>query len=276
MSTMERLLESTKALPSIPRVLHEILATLNRDDVEMEEITRPLKQDPALAAKVLRMANSAHYGLQRIVGSVEDAIFLVGVDAVRTLVITSGMVGSFQAIPKFDMQRFWRLSLLSALIARDFAKKVKQPPEPTYISALMHGLGILSIHTVFPEIAKEIDNTCQDRTVSERIELELEKLGFHHGEVGADIATLWKLPNAIADAIRFYADPLDEKAPAIAGVVHCGVALAIDLEDNVRTDQWGVKIPEVLSQKLGLEWNMIRANEKILYQQKETAETIVA
>jgi HD-like signal output (HDOD) protein len=222
------------------------------------------------------MANSAHYGLQRIIGSVEDAIFLVGIDAVRTLVITSGMIGSFHTIPRFDMQRFWRLSLLSALISRDFAKKVKQPPESAYIAALMHGLGILSIHSVFPEIAKEIDGICQDRTVTERSELELEKLGFHHGQVGAEIATRWKIPNAIADAIRFYADPLDINAPALAGLVHCGVALAIDIEDNVRTDQWGIKISETLRQKQGLDWQMIRANEKFLYQQKETAETIVA
>jgi HD-like signal output (HDOD) protein len=95
---MERLFDSSKALPSIPRVMQEIFATLNKEDFEVDEITRPLQQDPAMSAKVLRMANSAHYCQQRAVSSVDDAVVVVGLDAIRTMVIASGLVGSFSII----------------------------------------------------------------------------------------------------------------------------------------------------------------------------------
>jgi len=276
MTPMEKMFDSARALPSIPRVLQEVLATLNKKDVEISEITTPLQKDPAMSAKVLRLANAAHFGLQKKVKGVDDAITLVGLDAVRTLVIASGLIGSFTSIPGFDMGRFWKISLLSSYIAKDLARKVRVDPETAYTAALMHGLGVLSIHAVFPEVALEIDGTCKDQSASDRATLEKEKLGFHHGEVGAEIALRWKLPDEICQTIRHYVSPLAEGAPKTAAVVHAAINLAIDLEDDVPVDNWGLRLQPEIDKALAIDWDAIRYKEEYVRNQHKLAADAVS
>lgn len=261
MTPMEKMFDSARALPSIPRVLQEVLATLNKKDVEISEITTPLQKDPALSAKVLRLANAAHFGLQKKVVGVDDAVTLVGLDAVRTLVIASGLIGSFTAIPGFDMGRFWKIGLLASYIAKDLARKVRVDPETSYTAALMHGLGVLSIHAVFPELALSIDEVCKDQSASDRATVEHDKLGFHHGEVGAEIAARWKLPDTICSTIRYYVNPLEAGAPKTAAVVHAAINLAIDIEDGVPVDEWGKRLQPEIDQMLAIDWDAIRYKE---------------
>lgn len=262
MTPMEKMFDSARALPSIPRVLQEVLATLNKKDVEISEVTTPLQKDPAMSAKVLRLANAAHFGLQKKVSGVDDAVTLVGLDAVRTLVIASGLIGSFTAIPGFDMARFWKISMLSSYLGRDLARKTGVDAETTYTAALMHGLGVLSIHAVFPEVALSIDEVCKDQSASDRAVIERDKLGFHHGEVGAEIALRWKLPDAICSTIRHYPQPLEAGAPKTAAVVHAAINLAIDVEDGVPLDQWGNRLQPEINEVLGIDWDAIRYREE--------------
>lgn len=276
MNPMERLFDSAKTLPSIPRVLQELMESLNRDDVGVDEITKPLEQDPALAARVLRLANTAHFGAPRKVASVDDAIVLVGLEAVRLLVISSGLMGSFKAIPGFDMQRFWRVSLLSSYIARDLAGKCKLDRETVYTAALMHGIGVLAIHSVFPEAALHIDQRCKDHNPSERVSFEMQHLGLNHAEVGAELAKTWKLPEAISDTLRFYASPLHTAAPGSAALVYLSVALAMMLEDETPSEQWLSQLPEGLIDKLGLDWEGVLYRQVLFVTMRQTADQVVS
>ncbi|NJM32046.1 MAG: HDOD domain-containing protein [Limnobacter sp.] len=116
----------------------------------------------------------------------------------------------------------------------------------------MHGLGILAIHGGYPEEAAEIDRGCVDQTPSDRALLEMNKFGFHHGDVGAEIAKRWQLPDTITSAIRFYPFPQRMAAPNLAGVVHCATALAIDLEDQVAFEDWTDQVSDSLLNRLNL------------------------
>lgn len=276
MTPMEKMFDSARALPSIPRVLQEVLATLNKKDVEISEVTTPLQKDPAMSAKVLRLANAAHFGLQKKVVGVDDAVTLVGLDAVRTLVIASGLIGSFTAIPGFDMGRFWKVGLLSSYISKDLARKVRVDPETSYTAALMHGLGVLSIHAVFPELALSIDESCKDQSASDRAVLEHDKLGFHHGEVGAEIALRWKLPDEICSTIRYYPNPLEKGAPKTAAVVHAAINLAIDIEDDVPVEEWGNRLQPEINQLLAIDWDAIRYKEEYFRKMHKLAQDAVS
>jgi len=276
MNPMERLFESAKSLPSIPKVLQELMASLNKDEVDVDEITKPMEQDPALAARVLRLANTAHFGAPRKVVSIDDAIVLVGLEAVRLLVISSGLMGSFKAIPGFDMQRFWRVSLLSGYIARDLAPKCKVDKELAYTAALMHGIGILAIHNVFPDAAKLIDSLCIDHNPQERIQHELSHLGLNHAEVSAELARSWKLPQGIVDIIKFYADPLNPVSPRGAGLVYVSTLLAMYLEDHIQSDEWLAGMPTGLIENLGLDWDGVLYRETMFENLRETADMVVS
>lgn len=275
-SPMERMLDSVRVLPSIPKALQEIMQTLNKTDVSPNQITEPLSSDPALSGKVLRMSNAAHYGLQRQVGSVEEAVLLVGMNAVRTMVIASGLMGSFNAIPGFDMKRFWRLSLLSGYLARELAPSAGLHPEESYTAALMHGLGVLAIHGAFPEAAAAIDRRCSDKSPCDRADYEFDQLGFHHGDVGAEIAVRWKLPDRIGTAIRYYSNPKRTGASDMAGIVHCAVALAIDLEDGVDLALWGDKVRPELAAHLHVNWEQVRLQAARMQSYRELTDAMVS
>jgi len=275
-SPMDRLLESVRSLPSIPKALREMMESLNKEDVTIAQITTPLESDPALSAKVLRMSNAAHYGLPKQVASVEEAAYLVGMNAIRTMVISSGLMGSFDAIPGFDMKRFWRLSLLSGFLARDMASMLHMPSEEAYTAALMHGLGVLAIHGAFPEEALAIDSACVDLSPVDRAEREMERLGFHHGDVGSEIASRWKLPDSIVQAIRFYPYPKRLAAPSLAGVVHCSVALAIALEDHVPQTNWGLEVDAEVSRKLCLDWDKLKQRHEKFELYRTAADDMVS
>lgn len=275
-SPVDRMLSSVQQLPSIPKALREIMDTLNDEDAGVSDITGPLSKDPVLAAKVLRMSNAAHFGLPRQVGSVEEATLLVGMNAVRTMVIASGLMGSFDAIPGFDMKRFWTVSLLAGSLARDIAKMARADAELAYTSALMHGLGVLAIQRAFPEAASDIDKICPTCTASERAKTEMNTIGFHHGEVGAEVASNWHLPEAIGTAIRFYPYPQRGVASRLSVVVFSAVLLANDLISGKSPEQWGSTIPDECFNKLEVAREAIADFETTWLQYKESSQAIVS
>ncbi|HEX4879144.1 MAG TPA: HDOD domain-containing protein [Limnobacter sp.] len=247
---VDRLVDSVRALPSIPQALQEVLDTLNNEDASVQDIVEPLSNDMALTLKVLRMANAAHYGLKKQVASIDDAIHLVGFNAVRTMVISSGLMGAFDEIEGFDMKRFWRLSLLSGLIARDIAKLNGTHPEQAYTATLMHGLGVLALHRAFPEECQQIDRKCRDTTPQDRALFEMDGIGIHHGQVGAEIAKKWNLPEAVAQAIHDYAFP-QIQSTAMSLIAFVATAFAIDLEDKKPDEQLGACVAPHVYHSLG-------------------------
>lgn len=249
-TTVDRLVDSVRALPSIPRALQEVMDTLNNEEASVSDIVDPLSRDMALTFKVLRMANAAHFGLQKQVASIDDAIHLVGLNAVRTMVISSGLMGAFDEIAGFDMKRFWRLSLLSGLIGRDIAKQCGEHPEQAYTATLMHGLGVLALHRAFPEECQQIDRKCKDTTPQDRALCEIDGIGIHHGQVGAEIAKKWNLPETVAQAIKDYAFP-QVQSSKMSLIAFVATAFAIDLEDKKSVEELGVGVAPHIFGSLG-------------------------
>ena len=83
---ISELFEQTHKLPNIPKVVQELIDTFNQEDVDMEVIAEKIAMDPVLTAKVLRLANSAHYGVSKTVATTQDASVLLGFATLRTLV----------------------------------------------------------------------------------------------------------------------------------------------------------------------------------------------
>jgi HD-like signal output (HDOD) protein len=236
---LEAILQTASLMPAIPRAVQEVLKLLQKDETTVGELSDAVSLDPVIAAKVLRMANSAFFGRSKQVDNIEDAAYLIGIDSIRTMVLASGMMGSIDNTKNFDMNRFWRLSLLSAYIARDLAKFYGHDGNRAYTAALIHGLGVLAIHKAVPDVAAEIDSTCADNCAYDRADAENKALGFDHAEVSAAIASFWNLPKQIGESIRHYPHPALHNAPEdMSGLLHLSVALAIDIADNIPYEKW--------------------------------------
>ncbi|MFN4329915.1 MAG: HDOD domain-containing protein [Limnobacter sp.] len=247
---LQTILQAASSIPSIPRAVHEVLGLLDKPQVTIGELADAVSHDPVLSAKVLRLANSAYFGVQREVDTVESAALLIGVDSIRTMVLASGMMDTFKDMARFDTQRFWTLSLLSAYIARDLANTAGMNGNRAYTAALIHGLGVLAIHRAMPELADEIDQHCKDVCPFDRADMENTVLGFHHGEVSAEIANHWKLPVDIGESIRAYPHPGNPGTPNLSTLVHLSVALAMSLTDDIPEAQWASNLDNGVSELL--------------------------
>ena len=94
-------------MPNIPKVVQELIQSFGDENVDSGEVAAKLSKDQAMTAKVLRMANSSKYGGHRTVGSVNDAVVLLGFNALRTMVLASGLTSAFPTPEGFNIKEFW-------------------------------------------------------------------------------------------------------------------------------------------------------------------------
>lgn len=202
---LKNLIDNAQKLPNIPKVVQELIESFGDENINTDAIAKTISADQVLTAKVLRAANSAHYGGNRKVGSVSDAVFVLGFNAVRTLVLASGMTGAFKAPEGFDLPAFWRNSFAVASTCKWLAKFSKDDAETAFTCGMIHNIGELLIHILLPDECKAIQKVV-DRG-ARNSDIEKNVLGFNFPEAGAELANRWKFPDAIVSSIRHQLDP---------------------------------------------------------------------
>lgn len=247
------LLHNPNALPTAPKVVDELISSFLYPNVSVDEIARKLSTDPVLSAKLLRLANSSYYHVSRTIGSIDDAIRMLGFVTVRTLVISSGLVSGFKLVPGLDMKRFWRYSLNTAVAAKWLAREAADSTELAFTIGMMHALGQLVLHTGLPEEAQELDKLTgvyePGRSAAER-----EAFGFDAGAVGAELALRWKFPDIFAATIRAYADPAQHgEWSRLPAIVHLAVWRAQVQESELSPEEMAATLPVDVLRSLELE-----------------------
>jgi HD-like signal output (HDOD) protein len=216
------LVDQPNKLPTIPKVLQKLIESFNDEDVSVNEIARQLAADPALSAKLLRLANSAYFHVSRTVATVDDAVRMLGFVMVRNLVLGNGMVAAFPNIPGIDLQQFWRHNLYTASASRWLAIAADENGDTAFTLGIMHGIGQLQMHMGMPEAIAPLDRNIHILEAG-RAELEQSTFGFHYGEVSAALAKIWNFPAFMIDALRAIPTPLAAEPFSIsAGLVHLG------------------------------------------------------
>jgi HD-like signal output (HDOD) protein len=250
--TLEELLQHPNALPTAPKVVEELISSFEKDDVSLDEIARTLSLDPVLSAKLLRLANSAYYHVSRRIGNVEDAIRMLGFVTVRTLVISSGLVGGFKTVPGMDLKRFWRYSLNTAVAAKWIAKKVGLNTDLAFTIGMMHGIGQLVMHAGMPDRAQELDQTVGSYDTA-RLAAEKAFFGYDFSQVGADMAVRWKFPDIFPDTISSFPQPLaSSPLSRMAAVLHLAVWRAAAEELKLDAEARAAGMPAEVAAALGL------------------------
>jgi HD-like signal output (HDOD) protein len=182
------------------------------------------------------MSNSAYFGCSRSIKTVEDAVALIGLENVETLVVASGVTTTFNNVPGMDLHRFWQHSLVTASIARQISHDLGLHAGTAYIAGLLHSIGQLPIHLVFPAAGAQVLQTCRGQNVLERKNIEQSILGIDHCQIGEILAKMWNFPEEILCVIRHYADPFKADACSLAPVVYAAVHIASDFEQDKTAD----------------------------------------
>lgn len=262
MNLIDKFFDQPQTMPMLPKVVQEVTALLNDGDVDIKILADKINHDLVLSAKVLRLSNSAYFGCSREVSSIQEAVSLIGLAKLETLVIACGVVSAFTDVPGLNLKRFWQHSLVTASIARQLAKEAGYDTDSAYMAGLMHTVGELPIHIVFPSAGKQIDEVCKGKNVLERSKVEHSVIGIDHCQVGEKLARHWNFPEEIARAIRYYTNPLSQNACKLAPVVYVAAHIAFDLEHGKTSIEIANTLSDDIAATLGLESKEVLA-EKI-------------
>ncbi len=252
-AVLDELFKNAPQLPSLPRVVSELIQSLGDDNADLSDIAAKLRHDPSLSARVLRLANSSHYGARRTIGAIDDAIAIVGLDTLRTLIIATGVAGAFKSVPNLDLSAFWSNALVVAGLARQIARKSGRVNcEVAYTAGLMHRIGVLLLHAGFPDEAAKVARNCNDITIGERAAIERTVLRVTHAEAGERLARHWNFPDDIATALRWYAEPTHDEANDCARVVMLAAQIALDHARGDSDDAIAAGLPEGVMDALNI------------------------
>ena len=205
--SMDLIFSKIKQLPVIPKLLHELMQDFSNDNSRIEDIAKKIAMDQVISAKVLKMANSAAYRRGAEITSIEQAVIRLGFNALRSLVVASGLMTSFRTPSNFDKNKFWVDNFQVATIAKALAADCRAiEPETAFTCALLHNIGELLIQSTLPKKASLI-NMAISRGTS-RIDAQREMLGYDYSQVGAELAKRWSLSETFVRAIAQQLDPL--------------------------------------------------------------------
>ncbi len=253
--TLQMVVADLDRLPALPEVVQDLMDYLQRPEVDVGQVAYRIARDPALAAKLLRVANSSFYGLQRQVATIPDALTVLGLRAARTLVIGAAVVTHFQAlvVAGYNQRAFWLHSAGTALCARVLARELGVNMENSFTAGLLHDIGRLILAARFPEkyrsvMAYRSEHDCH------LIEAEQEILGFGHTQIGAALAVCWKFPPEIAVAIANHHNPVNTPANSFTDLVHLADVMAYVLEFAGGNDDLVPCLSDVVWNRLGIGW----------------------
>jgi HD-like signal output (HDOD) protein len=217
MTVLEKYFANPAALPSMPEVAHHLLRSFNDETVSLRDMAALIAKDQGLAAKLLRMANSAHYGRRRTIATLQDAAATVGLTALRDMALAACVAGAFPQVKGFDRLRFWRQCLATAGHARLLAQTCELDTDAAYLAGLVMRTGELLMLMTEPEAVALAESRAD--APDSLLEHELELLQCTHLEVTAELARRWQFPAELVAAVAAAADPLGSKPFSRLGAV---------------------------------------------------------
>lgn len=217
---LEKLLKQPNALPSAPKVVRKLMETFQQEEVDLLKAAALIEDDPVLTAKLLKMANSAFFGLHRSVTTAREAINVMGLIKVRALVIGAALGDGFHCVGGMNLGQFWRYSLNSANLSRYIALPIRIDESTAFTAGLVHGIGELVMHAGMPEAMIDLDRSIQMLDLK-RAKAQRALFGYSYADVGAALAREWKFPKKMIDAIEHQVAPFENDVyEPIAGVIH--------------------------------------------------------
>lgn len=216
---LQSLLASPLALPSIPRVVALALSELQADEPDLLRVSTILSHEPMLTARLLQLANSARYQLSRRIGTVNEALAILGLRQVLDLVLEAAVVSAFRRVGAVDMQQFWRYSLNTAKLAQRLsgARRVAVAP---FTAGLLHALGELVMHRGMPQQMAQLDAEVPVFAPG-RAAAEHARLGYSYAQVSAGFAQAWNLPAPLVEALQHQDAPFERDGyEPMAAILH--------------------------------------------------------
>ena len=247
------LLPHAAALPTLPEVVSYLTRALNDEGAGADPLLHHLNSEPAIVARLLAAANSVGSGLTSPIFSVKQAFLVLGINRIVSIVLAAALSYRYDARGSgFDSRLLWRHSLGVATCARVVAEQTGANPEMAFTAGLLHDIGQLLMFTASPghyvralELKRSEDTTL--------IAAERSLFGYDHAAAGRILATAWRLPLEISEAIGGHHEP-DELFSEISNLIHVSEVLSHALDLGEQPDNRVPELSELACAHLGLSW----------------------
>ncbi|CAM2068777.1 HDOD domain-containing protein [Sulfidibacter corallicola] len=213
--TPEDIVKKTGDLPTLPHVATKVMTLVSDPETSAKDLQEAIITDQGMTAQILKISNSAMFGLKREVKTLTHAIMILGFNTIRSIVLAAAgkKLYTKKGAPNtgFKEKLIWENSIGSALIARGLAEQFRgMDKEEAFIGGLMHNLGKTVLNAKLPQKYSEIMVASYNESRPIHL-LEQDYLGFDHAELGYCIVKQWNLSESLAESIRHYLAP--ENAP---------------------------------------------------------------
>ncbi len=210
---LARKVHELKYFPVPNSIVLSLFRTITKKKCTFEDISSIVEPDASLCAQLLRVANSAYFGLRGKVNSIQKAVMLIGVDEVRNLSLAICLANQFKTgtlAKGFNLRQFWVHNLLSSFCAREVGRgKPFLDLDEVYLMGLLHDLGRLAMAQVMPDDFNLIEVKARKLNITP---WEIERThGVTHTVIGRILADRWSLSEEMSDVLEFHHEPTKSK-----------------------------------------------------------------
>lgn len=256
--TPQELIANLGDLPPLPQVASQVLRVSADPDATAEDLRKVISMDQALTSQILKISNSAMFGMMREVTTLTQAIMTLGFSTIKSVVIASSAKNLYhRGTVGLQERLIWEHALVTAIASRGFARSLRFPRfEEAFIGGLLHDIGKSVLGVKFPErYATLLRTVYNEGGVCQTLELEV--FGFDHAMVGEALVSQWNLAPSLQAAVRWHHDPVHAPADhqALAAIValanHMALELKVGIGEPAHLEEASLQAMEIL--KLGPE-----------------------
>ena len=223
----QRIIQDLGQIPTMPTIAAKVMQIVNDPHSSAEDVAKFISRDVALTSKVLRLANSAFYGIPRTISSVNSAIVILGFNTIRSLVLSASVLKVFPAKPglvAFDRKAFWKHSFMvgiaSRMVAQIYRKRKLVDMETAFSAGLLHDIGKIILEQYSNDDYLPVLKAAKDQGIPLYM-AEKALLGMSHADVSGMLVDKWQMPNELKGPIVNHHSPMDDKASQdMACIVH--------------------------------------------------------
>jgi len=235
-------LNRIKDIPTLPTIVMEINRMIQDDDVSIKQISQTIEKDQAITSKILKLVNSAFFGLRSKVKNASEAIVFLGMNSISNIVVSVSLIKALSSrnIPcGFSIPDFWKHSVAVALTSKYISESTgMKEPETCFTGGLLHDIGKVILLEHFPDLFQKILLDSKKEGIPFRVSEEKES-PVGHDWLGGYLAEKWKLPQELIDIIKFHHTVSEEaKNPEMVMIVHSAdIVVNYAPSDKIVTDE---------------------------------------
>lgn len=250
-----RVIEQVDNLPALPAIVSRLIKVVNSPDSSADDAAKLIQKDQALTTKMLRLANSAFYGIPRSISSVTSAVVILGFNTIRSFVLSASVMKMFSSPQRrvIERERFWKHSIVCAMAARTIVRQFihirMMDPESAFCAGILHDLGKLIFSEFVSEDYADVYNYAKQNQIS-LLEAEEKIIGFTHSQMGRILADKWSLPLDLEYSMLYHHQPMDATSVTeLIATIHIANTLSHQMGMNLFDNE---PVPQTSSQALAI------------------------